>query len=76
MFGHKESDFHNVSIEISPNQEKTPYIKGILDYWGFYDYEKEKFTIIQPSYTMLEMCYANGFNFEKGNVYRLIITKI
>ena len=82
LYGDDPKDIINVKIEISKDQKKPnpegPYVGA--DYWGWYDFEKKKFTMIYAQYFLLNMCFPYGLKTEEerniGKAYRLLVTAL
>jgi len=80
MWGKKSEDVINLKFKIS--QDQTLPIKDndmVVDYWGFYDFKKEDFTMIYPKRFLLQMCFAYGISAAEesgeGKAYRIEIIK-
>lgn len=75
MYGRKISDIVELDLIISSDQSKS--VDKSIDYWGWYDNEKDEFTLIYAAYFLLDMCFAYGIkaseNANRGKAYRLNI---
>ncbi len=85
LYGDKVEDIINVEVSVSDNQEKPPPPQddpnvNEADYWGWWDNEMKKFTIIWSKYFLLNMCFTYGMRPEeekgKGKAYRLNIKQV
>jgi hypothetical protein len=79
LYGYTESDIINVKLRVSQNQtipsfEEQQKNKD-ADYWGWYDNEENKFTLIWHQRFLLDMCFPYGMKVEelrnRGKAYRL-----
>jgi hypothetical protein len=82
LYGHRIFEIKHIDLQISDNQSIPPlnekYEKA--DYWGWYDNEKEDFTMIWPQRFLLNMCFVYGIEASEkaneGKAYRLdLLTK-
>lgn len=78
MYGvKKETPIYELEMRISSDQSE-PNLE-VHEYWGYYRYEDEKFTIIMPSMVMFNVCFPYGYKHEEevghGKAYRLEIVK-
>jgi len=79
LYGKKAEDIVEVEMKISENQEILENEKDIptSDYWGWYDFEREGFTMIYNKRFILNMCFPYGIKSSedagKGKAYRLDI---
>jgi hypothetical protein len=77
MYGHKPSDIVNLKLRVSENQVRPQYNEHTIeaDYWGWFDFEENQFTMIYPQLVILHMCFAYGIkaqeNRNRGRAYRL-----
>ena len=82
LYGDKPEDIVVVEFKISENQEvpqpNAPALNA--DYWGWYDNNTKKFSMIYAQHFLLEMCFPYGTKaseeFGKGKAYRLEIVNI
>lgn len=80
MYGVKESEVQDLKFKISVDQErrntKGQQVKE-KDYWGWYDFKQQRFSLIYPAYFLLNMCFPNGIEASEeasqGKAYRLYI---
>lgn len=80
MYGYKKNDIVFLIMKVSDNQEKPVDDRNKEpDYWGYYDNEDNKFTLIYPKYFLLDMCFPYGIESnekrKQGKAYRLEIVK-
>lgn len=78
MYGKKPEDVVNLKFKISNNQIINHEIDiNDNDYWGFYNFKKEEFTLIYPQHFLLNMCFPGGIKAEEdvnvGKAYRIEI---
>jgi hypothetical protein len=82
VYGDKPEDIVTIEFKISTDQSiPLSNDKSMsADYWGWYDYEKKKFTMIYAKHFLLEMCFAYGIQAcedkGQGKAYRLEIVEI
>lgn len=83
MYGHKVEDIVELEMEIADDQERVDH-EGV-DYWGFWDFEYNRWSLIYPKLFLLDMCFPYGIKAEetrmigdgyKGKAYRLLIKNI
>lgn len=78
-----QSQIVHVTINAHVNQSRPTCNKASkikkADYWGWFDNQKNEFTMIYPNYILLKMCFPYGFEeLEKtgeGKVFRLNVTE-
>lgn len=83
LYGNSEEDIETVIMTIAENQEVIPHEKdkhiNESDYWGWFNYDSEKFTMIYPKRFLLSMCFPSGIEGEEsagtGKAYRLTLNK-
>jgi hypothetical protein len=63
LYGDKQEDIVNLSLHISDDQTINP---KATEYWGFYDYAYERFSLIYPAWCLLDICFPGGI---KGAEY-------
>lgn len=79
MFGYAPNEIETVNLKVSEDQSRpTLHDRSITpDYWGWFDFQKNKFTFIHPQLVLLHMCFAGGLKFAEskntGKAYRLEI---
>lgn len=82
LYGDKVEDIKKVSFIIDDDQtvKKDNFVGGgkdKADYWGWFDYEQNDFTMIYPQRFLLDMCFPAGIKatetFNQGKSYRLKI---
>ncbi len=79
VYGHKKEEIVKIKMIVSKNQEKpiehTPILD--VDYWGWYDFQTKKFSLIYGQYFLLNMCFPYGITSteetNQGKAYRLEI---
>lgn len=85
LYGDKEEDIVKVKLTVSDNQEKPPAPQNDpkvneADYWGWWDNDKQEFTIIWNKYFLLNMCFPYGMDAEeergRGKAYRVNVKKV
>lgn len=76
LYGVQINDIVEVVLRVSENQSITDDL-SIPDYWGWFCYTQNKFTIIQLNYPFLNLCFPYGIKaaelHNKGKAYRLEI---
>ena len=81
IYGHKPEDIISIEFKISDNQTKPKNNKSkISDYWAWFDFEENKFTLIYPNYVVLNTAFPYGLDVvenkrKEGKAYRIEITK-
>ena len=81
LYGDKPEDIMLVEFKISEDQTIPEFNNKDLnaDYWGWYEPEKDDFTMIYPKRFLLDMCFPAGITGteegqpNKGKSYRLEI---
>ena len=78
LYGNKPEDIVKLEMHISEDQTIPPSDQSMNpDYWGWYDFEEQKFTMIYAKRFLLEMCFPYGIKAEeeknRGKSYRLLI---
>jgi hypothetical protein len=80
LYGDKEEDIVELKMKISYDQklpDERLKKQLIADYWGWYDFEKEKMSLIFPQRFLLNMCFPYGMKAcednNEGKAYRLEI---
>lgn len=85
LYGDKISDIVEVELTIADNQEKPPPPQhdpkvNEPDYWGWWDNDKQEFTLIWNKYFLLNMCFTYGMDAEeergRGKAYRVNVKKV
>jgi hypothetical protein len=77
MYGHKENDVSDVEMKVSADQRLPVSNDGDMnsDYWGWFDFERQEFTMIYAKRFLLDMCFAYGIEAaeqaKQGKAYRL-----
>lgn len=81
VYGDKPEDIETLKMKIS-NEQTIPKLNNkykVADYWGWYDNEKKKFTLIYAQYFLLNICFPYGLKAQEergdGKAYRLEIIK-
>ena len=78
LYGVSKKDILYIEFKISADQT----IRNNLhhpdpDYWGWLDYEKDRFTMIHAKRGLLNMCFAYGIDasekLNRGKAYRIKI---
>lgn len=79
IYGDKSEDVEDVKLKISDDQSLPKKNDNSMDtdYWGWYDYERQDFTMIYPKRFLLDICFAYGIkaseDHNQGKSYRLKI---
>ncbi len=83
MYGDKPEDIVELEMKVSNDQTVPPANEKDLsvDYWGWYDSEKNEFTkMIYAKRFLLEMCFPYGIKRSEesgqGKAYRLEIVNV
>ena len=75
LYGCNESEIENITFEVSENQSEP--IKNAIEYWGWFDNNKNDWTFIYPNYWQLYMCFPYGIPAHEkggdGKAYRLTL---
>jgi len=79
LYGNKVEEIVDVSIEIADNQE-LPVNDLDVDYWGWWDEDEQKFTLVYAARFLLNMCFPAGIKVTeesgKGKAYRVNVKKL
>jgi len=79
MYGVKVKDIVELQMRVSADQITPDEISTKADYWGWYDNEDQRFSMIYPKRFLLEMCFPYGIKAcedqNQGKAYRLEIVK-
>lgn len=81
MYGKKPSDIVTLKLKVSENQVRPKYNDHTInaDYWGWFDFEDNEFTMIYPQLVLLHICFAYGLDASeksnRGKAYRLEIVE-
>jgi hypothetical protein len=77
LYGHKASEIREVELAIAEDQSR-PQANDLnmeADYWGWWDEQRQAFTMIYAKYFLLNMCFPSGIKAseaaEQGRAYRL-----
>ena len=74
----EEERIYTLEITVSPDQDNGNPTE--LDYWGWCDCGGDRFSMIQPFYAALNMCFAGGIDRAEeiggGKAFRLIIKEV
>lgn len=79
MYGHEANEISEIELKVSTDQTLPISNDGDMksDYWGWFDFESQNFSIIYPKRFLLNMCFAYGIeaaeNGQQGKAYRLEI---
>ncbi len=77
LYGDKVEDIVQIKMSIAADQTVPKQPNKSADYWGWFDFEEERFVFIWPSYLQLSMCFTYGMKAEedrgRGKAYRLEI---
>lgn len=82
MYGHTADEIVLVTMYKAEDQTVPQFNSNDLkpDYWGWYDFGQERFTLIHPKYFLLNMCFFAGIKASEdageGKAYRLLIEEI
>lgn len=84
LYGDKIEDIVQVEIEIAKNQKRPTHQEqrdsAGADYWGWFDNEEKKFTLIWAQLFLLDMCFPYGLKAEeerdRGKAYRLNVKQV
>jgi hypothetical protein len=80
MYGHKENEVSDVEMRVSADQRLPVSNDGDMnsDYWGWFDFERQEFTIIYAKRFLLNMCFTYGIEAseqaKQGKAYRLEVS--
>ena len=81
LYGYEEKDIQNVQFSVSKDQIKPkPNTNDMAaDYWGWFDYSNNRFSLIYPKYFLLDMCFPAGIEgtekANQGKAYSLELIK-
>ncbi len=80
LYGNKVEDILNVEITIADDQtpalepQDDPHVND-ADYWGWWAFKQERFSMIYGKYFLLNMCFPAGIKATEdagqGKAYRL-----
>lgn len=82
LYGDKVEDIKNISFVVDDDQKvyKDNFVGGgkdKADYWAWFDYSENDFTMIYPQRFLLDMCFPAGIkgteNYGQGKAYRIKI---
>ena len=78
LYGDKPEDIVEVEFKIHEDQSIPPTDQSLnADYWGWFDNDKQKFSMIYPKRFLLVMCFPYGYEVceerNQGKAYRLQI---
>lgn len=73
LYGVDKSEIKNIAFEVSEDQSEP--LKDSIEYWGWFDNEKQDWTFIYPNYWQLYACFPYGLPKHEeagdGKAYRL-----
>lgn len=73
LYGCNSSQIENITFEVSDDQ--SPANTELMEYWGWFDNEKQDWTFIFPNYWQLYICFPYGLPAHEkhgdGKAYRL-----
>lgn len=73
LYGCNISQIENITFEVSDDQ--SPANTELMEYWGWFDNEKQDWSFIFPNYWQLYMCFPYGLpkheEYGDGKAYRL-----
>lgn len=73
LYGCNSSQIENITFEVSDDQ--SPANTELMEYWGWFDNEKQDWSFIFPNYWQLYMCFPYGLPKHEqhgdGKAYRL-----
>jgi len=85
LYGDKVEDIVEVEVSIAEDQtvppppQKDPNVKE-TDYWGWWDNERKRFSLILRKHFLLNMCFPYGMEAEeergKGKAYRVNVKPV
>lgn len=80
LYGDNVKDIETLILGLSENQKVPSHdTSSQADYWGWFDENKQDFTMIYPKYFLLDMCFPSGIKGSEeagqGKAYRLEILK-
>lgn len=79
LYGNKESEIVQLTLSIASNHVHPELNEKDLspDYWGWFDFSQNRFTMIYPKFFLLNMCFPSGIQSSEdagqGKAYRLTI---
>ena len=73
LYGYDKSQIEHITFEVSEDQSEAK--PQTMEYWGWFDNEKQDWTFIFPNYWQLYMCFPYGLPKHEeagdGKAYRL-----
>lgn len=73
LYGCNSSQIENITFEVSDDQSLAN--TELMEYWGWFDNEKQDWSFIFPNYWQLYMCFPYGLlkheEHGDGKAYRL-----
>ena len=73
LYGCNSSQIENITFEVSDDQ--SPANTELMEYWGWFDNEKQDWSFIFPNYWQLYICFPYGLTAHEkhgdGKAYRL-----
>jgi len=84
LYGNRREDIVELTMRLAEDQEVPKHTSGPksnpnADYWGWYEDDIGKFTLIWQAYMLLEMCFPYGMKVEedkgRGKAFRLEIVQ-
>ena len=73
LYGCNSSQIENITFEVSDDQ--SPANTELMEYWGWFDFDDNKYKMIWPNYRLFHCCFTYGVKVEeqsgKGKSYRL-----
>jgi hypothetical protein len=83
LYGDNPSEIVNVELSVAEDQSEVSaeeHTKKEPDYWGWFDENQKRFTMIYPKYFLLNMCFPAGVKpaeeAGQGKAYRLNVKEI
>lgn len=81
LYGVKPEDIVEVEMKKSEDQSVQVFDKSMnSDYWGWFDFDRQEFSMIYAKYFLLNMCFPYGIKpceeQNQGKAYRLEIVNI
>ena len=81
VYGNKPEDIVQVSITIAEDQtipeNDSDGKEYVGDYWGWFDFNEQRFSMIYPRRFLLNMCFAYGIEASEerghGKAFRLVV---
>lgn len=77
LYGDRVEDILDVELTLGLDQERPLPNSECWepDYWGWFDYNKNEFTMVYAQYFLLNMCFPSGIKIAeqcgRGEAYRL-----